>query len=42
MIMNKEAFLIKELETSDSFPELLELSKDFFYEYENNNKDFLK
>ena len=38
--MNEEAFLIKELETSDSFPELLELSKDFFYE--NNNKDFLK
>jgi hypothetical protein len=24
--MNKEAFLIKELETSDGFPELLELS----------------
>jgi hypothetical protein len=28
--MNKETLLIKELETSDSFPELLELSKDFF------------
>jgi ribosomal protein S18 acetylase RimI-like enzyme len=40
--MNKETFLIKELETSDSFPELLELSKDFFYEYENNNKDFFE
>jgi len=40
--MNETAFLIKELETGDSFSELLELSKDFFYEYENNNKDFFE
>jgi hypothetical protein len=31
--MNEYALLIKELETGDSFSELLELSKDFFYEY---------
>ena len=40
--MNEGAFLIKELETGDSFSELLELSKDFFYEYESNNKDFFE
>jgi len=40
--MNENAFLIKELETSDIFSGLFELSKDFFYEYENNNKDFFQ
>jgi len=40
--MNEDVLLIKELKMVDGFPGLLELSKDFFYEYENNNKDFFQ
>jgi len=39
---NKETreVLIKELDSENGFSDLIELSKEFFYEYENNNRDF--
>jgi hypothetical protein len=42
MKTNDEKYLLKELDTNDNFSELLELSKEFFYEYENNNQEFFK
>ena len=33
---------IKELSIEDSFADLMELSKEFFYEYENNNKKYFE
>jgi len=36
----EEIILIKELDSNDNLMELLDLSKDFFYEYENNHELF--
>jgi len=36
----EERILIKELDLNDNFTELLELSKEFFYEYEKNHELF--
>jgi len=38
--MKTKEVLIKELDSENSFSDLIELSKEFFYEYENNNRDF--
>ena len=40
--MKEMTFLIKELDGNCNFTDLLNLSKDFFYEYENNDKEFFK
>ena len=40
MIFNEKALLIKEFDVNDNFPEIFDLSKDFFYEYAKNNEDF--
>jgi ribosomal protein S18 acetylase RimI-like enzyme len=42
MEINERKVSIKELDTNDNFSDLLELSKDFFYEYENNNNKFFE
>jgi ribosomal protein S18 acetylase RimI-like enzyme len=41
-MINNELVVIEELTTEEYFPELIELSKEFFYEYENNNKEFFE
>ncbi|MDR2717773.1 MAG: GNAT family N-acetyltransferase [Treponema sp.] len=42
METNERTVSIKELDANDNFFELLDLSKDFFYEYENNKKEFFE
>jgi len=42
MKLNEETLSIKELDTEDNCNELFELSNEFFYEYENNNKDIFE
>ena len=37
--MENNEIIIKELDTECNFSDLIELSKEFFYEYENNNKE---
>jgi ribosomal protein S18 acetylase RimI-like enzyme len=37
--MKANEFLIKELDSENDFVDLVELSKEFFYEYENNNRE---
>jgi ribosomal protein S18 acetylase RimI-like enzyme len=37
--MKTNDLFIKELDGEDDFADLTELSKEFFYEYENNNKE---
>jgi ribosomal protein S18 acetylase RimI-like enzyme len=39
---NDEFVVIKELITEEYFPKLIDLSKEFFFEYENNDKDFFE
>jgi ribosomal protein S18 acetylase RimI-like enzyme len=38
--VENKIYIIKELDTGYNFSEIVELSKEFFYEYENYNKDF--